>query len=70
MTKEEVLKEIIDEMSIGIFIGKYDAKHGNISFMNGVETVMEYLAYSVSDEYGKKFNAEFTKNILDSQQKV
>lgn len=71
MSKEEVLKELLEEMKqIGIFNGKFDAKNGSWEFMNGVGTVMEYLAYKVSDEYGEEFEHEFSKNFAKSLDKA
>jgi len=68
MTREEMIKELIEEMSeCGLFIGKYDAKNGNQNFMYGIQTVMEYLSYEVSEEYGDNFSAMFLKNMIDSQ---
>lgn len=40
-----------------LFIGEYDAENGNEQFMNGVETVMEYIA----DKAGK---AEFFRSVF------
>lgn len=71
MTKEEVIRSLIEEMSkCGLFVGKYDAKNGSEKFMCGVNAVMEYLAYEVSDEYGDKFSDMFVKNMLDSKNKA
>lgn len=71
MTKEEVIRSLIEEMSkCGLFVGKYDAKNGSEKFMYGVNAVMEYLAYEVSDEYGDKFSDMFVKNMLDSKNKA
>ena len=67
--EKEILKGIIEEMSeIGIFTGKYDAKNGKEDFMYGIETVMECLAYMVSDEYGDSFSDTFVKNLIFSEQ--
>lgn len=66
-----IIKELIKEMSdCGLFVGKYDAKHGNKHFMYGVNTVMEYLAYCVSDEYGDEFSKTFSQNMIDSENKI
>ena len=71
MTKEEMIKELIEEMSeCDLFIGKYDARNGNKDFMYGIQTVMEYLSYKVSDEYGENFSNTFLKNMVDSESKV
>jgi hypothetical protein len=71
MTREEMIKELIEDMSkCGVFIGKYDAENGSENFMYGVDAVMEYLAYEVSDEYGDAFSEKFTKNMIDSENKI
>ena len=38
--------------------------------MNGIGTVMEYLAYLVSDEYGAEFEDVFLENLIKSEEKV
>lgn len=69
--EKDVLKKVVDEMKqIGIFIGEFDAKHGSWEFMNGVSTVMEYLAGQVSDEYLEEFEKEFSKNFQKSLDKA
>lgn len=71
MISTDMIKELIKEMSAcDLFVGKYDAKHGKEDFMCGVATVMEYLAYKVSDEYGDDFSETFNKNMLDSKNKM
>lgn len=70
MTREEVIKQLIEEMSgCGLFVGKYDAENGSEKFMYGVNTVMEYLAYQVSEEYGEKFCEMFFENMIKSEKK-
>ena len=69
--EKEILKGIIEEMSeIGIFTGKYNAKNGKEDFMYGISTVMECLAYMVSDEYGDSFSDAFVKNLIASEQEI
>ena len=69
--EKDTLKKIIEEMKeCGMFIARYDAKHGSAKFMYGVSTVMEYLAYRVSDEYGDAFSDEFVNNMVESERKV
>lgn len=68
MSKEEVIKELIEEMSqCGMFVGRYDARNGSPQFMHGVNMVMEYLAYKVSEEYGDAFSDKFVKNLIESE---
>ena len=69
--EKEMLKGIIEEMrECGMFEGRYDAKNGNPMFMYGISTVMEYLAYRVSDEYGDNFSDTFIQNLIISEQKA
>lgn len=71
VNEKETLKDIIEEMKeCGMFVGRYDAKNGKSEFMYGISTVMEYLAYRVSDEYGDEFSNTFTQNLIISEQKA
>ena len=71
MIREDVIKDLVEKMSnCGLFVGKYDAKNGDKDIMCGVLTVMEYLAYEVSEEYGDNFSNTFVKNMLDSENKI
>lgn len=68
--EKKVIEKVVDGMTeCGLFCGRYDAKNGNEHFMYGVSTVMEYLAYLVSDEYGDEFSDTFTKNMIKSEKK-
>ena len=69
MTREEVIRDLIEEMSseCALFAGRYDAKHGSEQYMYGISTVMEYLASQVSEEYRDNFEKMFLKNMLDSE---
>lgn len=71
INEKEMLKGIIEEMKeCDMFKGRYDAKNGNSEFMHGILTVMECLAYRVSDEYGDSFSDTFTQNLIISKQKA
>lgn len=62
--EREVLKKIIEEMrKCGLFAGKFDAKNGNVHFMYGIGTVMEYLTTLISDEYHDEYEKEFINNF-------
>ena len=54
----------------GLLVGKYDAKNGNEKYMFGVDTVMEWIAYKVSEVQGDNFSELFTKNMVESQKKA
>ena len=64
-----VLNDILNN-GCGMFIGNYDAKNGSAEFMYGIETVMEYIAYSICDEHGDDFSNLFIKNMIASEQKA
>lgn len=71
INEKEMLKDIIEEMrECKMFEGHYDAKNGQPEFMYGISTVMEYLAYMVSDEYGNSFSDTFVQNLIISEQKA
>ena len=67
--KQTVQKVLEHLMHHGIFNGRYDAINGNEHFMIGVGTVMECLAYLVSDNYGDYVSTTFAKNVVESQKK-
>lgn len=65
--EREILKKIVDKMrECGLFVGRFDAKNGNVNFMYGIETVMEYLAMLISEEYHDEFEKEFMTNFEKS----
>lgn len=69
--EKEMLKGIIEEMrEIGMFEGKYNAKSEKKDFMYGISTVMECLAYRISEEYGNDFSDTFVQNLIISEQKA
>lgn len=69
--EKKVIEKVINGMTeCGLFCGHYDAKNGSAEFMNGIGTVMEYLAYLVSDEYGAEFEDVFLTNLIESEEKV
>lgn len=51
-----------------LFCGKYDGKHGNIDFMDGIGTVMGALALMVSKECGENFADTFITNLIKSKE--
>lgn len=73
LTKHEkaTLKNIFEELKkCNLFVGKYDAKHGNEYFMYGVNYVMDCLAYMIDEKYGREFSHEFFENMLTSEEKA
>ena len=53
----------------GLMVGTYDAKNGNEDFMYGIATVMEWIAYHVSEADGEAFSELFIKNMIKSEEK-
>ena len=65
---EMVLNDIVNS-GCGLMIGKFDAKNGEEHFMYGISTVMEWIAYRVSDEVGYEFSDLFIKNMIESEKR-
>lgn len=63
-----VLQDIVDK-DCGFLLGRFDAQHGDKSFMYGVQTTMEYLAYMAGPNTEEKFMALFEKNFCESLDK-
>lgn len=71
MDKSEAYKIVFEDLTkCDMFKGIYDAEHGKDSFMYGVSTVMENIAFNVSEECGDKFSTEFTENMNKSKEKA
>lgn len=62
-----VLNDIL-EKGCGPMVGKYDAAHGDKPFMYGVASVMEYIAYNVNKDIGRKFEELFLENMIKSEE--
>ena len=64
-TREEVIKDCINKIQkeSKLFQGCYDAKHGSYQFMLGIASVLERLAFEVSEDYCKEVIEEFYQNI-------
>ena len=65
---EIVFKDLTN--SISFFNGNYDARNGKVDYMYGISTVMEFIAYSISDEVGDNFSNEFIKNMILSEERA
>jgi hypothetical protein len=53
----------------GLLIGRYDAKNGSKELMYGIDIVMEWIAYRVSEADGDAFSDLFLKNMSESEKK-
>ena len=58
-----------DLMQNPMFRGKYDAEHGSQAFMHGISTIMENIAWNVSQDCYEDFQNEFCKNMAESLEK-
>lgn len=68
--EKKVIQKVVNEMlKCDLFGGTYDAKNGSESFMYGINTVVEHLAYLVSDKYREEVCDTFIKNMIKSQEK-
>ena len=69
MTKKEAFEIVFDELTkVNMFRGKA-SEYANIYFMNGIGTVMEVIASNISEEKGRDFEKEFTKNLIQSSRR-
>ena len=71
MDKKEAYQIVLDDlMQCDLFRGKYDAAHGaSEHYMYGICTVMEAIAYRVSEETGDAFSDIFILNMIKSEEK-
>lgn len=68
MSEKEAFQIVLNKIrTVPIYNGKYDAKHGDMKFMSGVASVMDWIAYEAEDE---DFEDEFWGNIAESQLKA
>lgn len=73
MDKKEAYKIVFEDImatDIGLFKGRYDAANGMSEYMNGVWTVMEYIANHISEECCDEFNDMFAKNLVDCEERA
>lgn len=72
-TIQDAYRIVLNDMlnsGCGLFVGEYDARNGDEKFMHGISTVMEWIAYKVSEEDYNEFNDLFIKNLIKSEQKA
>lgn len=73
MSKAEAYQIVYDDLvniGVDLFVGIYDAKNGSRSFMHGIATVMESIAYNASEDTYEKFSKLFYDNMIKSEQKA
>lgn len=72
-TIKDAYRIVLNDMmnsGCGLLVGKYDAKNGDEKFMHGIDVVMEWIAYRVSEKQGDEFSAMFLDNMIESEEKV
>lgn len=72
-TIQDAYRIVLNDMmnsGCGLLVGEYDAKNGSKLYMYGIATVMEQIAYKVSEETGNDFSDLFTENMIKSINKV
>ena len=71
MSKPKAFEIVLKNLcNVGMFTGKYDAKHGSKEFMDGIETVMEFIAYGIDEKAGEEFTEWFLENRTISEEKA
>lgn len=74
LTKEEkeVLRKIVEEMmeNCPMFRGEYDAKNCSQDFIFGVALAIDYLSYSINNDFGAKNETIFIRNMSKSVDKI
>jgi len=66
---KEAYKLVFEDLKkCGMFVGEYDARNGNTNFMLGICTVMETIAYNISEEVGKEYSDLFSENMQASEE--
>lgn len=57
-------------LGVGLFVGKFDAKHGSENFMHGIATVMDHIAYESSEADYESFQKIWLDNFQKSLDKA
>ena len=66
--EQDAWKVVYDELiKVSLFRGHYDARNGGEEYMHGICTVMENIAYRVSEECADNFIETFITNMIGSQ---
>ena len=70
--EKKIAKKIVKDLmgQNGLFRGDYDAENGNEHFMYGISTLLEYIAYSIDENFGNDVESIFLKNMIKSEKKV
>ena len=71
--EKETLKKIVTSLmndGSALFRGTFDAVNGSTTFMHGVLTVLEALAFNVDEEFYTEVSETFFKNFCESLDKA
>ena len=69
MTKQLAYAIVLNDLlECPMFKGIYDAENGSEHFMHGISTVMENIAYHVSEDCAIDFSEMFIANMIDSEE--
>lgn len=67
MDKAKAFEIVYNELiKCPLFCGKFDATHGNREYMYGICTVMENIAFHVSEDTYDEYSIMWCDNILES----
>ena len=72
-TVQDAYRIVLNDMlnsGCGLLVGKHDWKNGKPDFMYGIQTVMEWIAYKVSETDGDYFSDLFVRNLIESKKVV
>lgn len=62
MNLQEAFEIVYEELKkYHLLMGGFDARHGSVDFMNGIETVMETIVSYIGKE--KSFHDEWVRNF-------
>ena len=64
-----VLNDMLNS-ECSLLVGEYNANHDNKKFMYGISTVMEWIAYKVSEAEGNAFSDMFVNNMIKCEQEA
>ena len=71
MNRKDAYRIVLDDlMSVNMFKGIYDAIYdeGTNHFIYGIQTVIENIAYGVSEECYDEFSNMFLANVISSKE--
>lgn len=73
MTKQNAYKMVYNDIlkrDIGLFLGRFDAKNGDIKVMYGISLVMDFITNEASNSDYEEFQKIWCKNIRESLDKT